>query len=268
MLESTLSPAVELGSCRRFFSRSLFLSFVALCFLTAHAVAAPVVLFDESHGQQFLIGKSGPLDLSELAALYQANGFVVSSQSGTLTKEVLMPVDVLVLSGPFLLMAKSELDAVLDFVDAGGGLAIMLHIAPPVGDLLHRLEVDFTNGTLRETNQVIDGNPLNFKVTALADHPITTGLEGFSVYGSWALRGTAPQTRILAETSPHGWVDLDRDNQLSQNDAVQKFGVMVAGEAGRGRYVVLADDAVFQNRFLDEANRQLAIQLMSWLAYR
>ena len=249
-----------------FFARTLLLSFVSLFFLTAHSVAAPVVLFDESHGQQFLIGKSGPLDLSELATLYQDNGFVVASHSGPLTKEALSTADVLVLSGPFLSPAKSEMDAVIDFIDAGGGLAIMLHIAPPVRDLLHRLEVDFTNGTLRESSQVIDGNPLNFKVTVLADHPVTRDLGSFSIYGSWALRGTAPHTRILAETSQHGWVDLNRDNQLSEVDAVQQFGVMVAGESGQGRYVVFGDDAIFQNRFLDEANRQLALQLVNWLA--
>ncbi len=249
-----------------FLTRTFLLSFASLWFFTAYSVAAPVVLFDESHGQQFLVGKSGPLDLSELATLYQKNGFVVASHSGPLTKEILSTADVLVLSGPFMPLTKSELGAVIDFVDAGGGLAVMLHIAPPVRDLLHRLEVDFTNGTLREMNQVIDGNHLNFKVTVLADHPITKGLQSFSIYGSWALRGTAPQASILAETSPHGWVDLNRDNQLSDVDAIQSFGVMVAGESGQGRYVVLGDDAIFQNRFLDEANRKLALQLVDWLA--
>ncbi len=249
-----------------FSARTIFLSFVAVCYLAAYSVAAPIVLFDESHGQQFLVGKSGPLDLSELAALYQANDISVTSRSDVLTKDLLASIDVLILSGPFLPLTGSEIEAVVDFIDAGGGLAIMLHIAPPMRDLLHRLDVDFTNGTLRETSQVIENNPLNFKVNVLADHPITTGLESFSIYGAWALRGTAPHTRVLAETSQHGWVDLNRDNQLSNGDAIQQFGVMVAGETGQGRYVVIGDDAIFQNRFLDEANRQLALQLVNWLA--
>lgn len=245
--------------------RVLLLLLILLCSSVVHSVAAHTVLFDESKGQKFVIGKNGPLDLSELANLYQANGFTVSSHSDGLSKETLASVDVLILSGPFLPLSESEIEAVIGFVDAGGGLAIMLHIAPPVRALLHRLDVDFTNGTLRETNQAIDGNPLNFKVGIMADHPVTAGLHNFSVYGAWALRGTAPDTIILAETSPHGWVDLDRNNQLTEGDAVQMFGVMVAGEIGRGRYVVLGDDAVFQNRFLDESNRQLAIQLIDWL---
>lgn len=245
--------------------RVLIMVLILCCSSVVHSVAAPTVLFDESHGQQFVIGKDGPLDLSGLANLYQANGFAVSKQTEGLTKEVLASVDVLICSGPFLALSEQEVEAVIEFVDAGGGLAIMLHIAPPVRALLHRLDVDFTNGTLRETNQTIDGNPLNFKVGIMADHPVTAALDNFSVYGAWALRGTAPHTMILAETSPHGWVDLDRNKQLSEGDAVQMFGVMVAGEIGRGRYVVLGDDAAFQNRFLDESNRQLAKQLIDWL---
>jgi hypothetical protein len=250
------------------FLRCFLLALVAVCCLAAHSVAAPVVLFDESHSQQFVVGKSGPLDLSELAALYQANGFTVSSHSDGLSKETLAAVDVLVLSGPFRSLSNSELEAVIGFIDAGGGLAIMLHIAPPVRNLLHLLDVDFTNGILREATQTIDGNPLNFKVSVMADHPVTAGLKSFSAYGAWALRGTAPHTMVLAETSQKSWVDLDHDNQLAAGDAVQAFGVMVAGERGKGRYVVLGDDAIFQNRFLDEDNRKLALRLVNWLGFR
>ena len=142
----------------------------------------------------------------------------------------------------------------------------MLHIAPPARDLMHRLDVDYTNGTLRETTGVIGGNPLNFRVENFAEHPLTSDLEAFSVYGSWALRATASHVSILAETTRHGWVDLDQNNQLSKNDAMQTFGVLAAGELGQGRYVVLGDDAVFQNQFLDSDNRKLAINMMNWLS--
>jgi hypothetical protein len=250
------------------FGRGLSVIILALCCLTTYSVAAPLVLFDESHGQQFLVGQSGPLDLSELAALYQANGVSVESHADGLSKELLASVDVLILSGPFLPLTESEIEAVVGFVRGGGGLAVMLHIAPPVRELLHRLDVDFTNGTLREINQAIAGNPLDFKVDILSNHPVTTGLESFSVYGAWALRGTASHVVVLAETSPHSWVDLDRNGQLSDRDAVQSFGVIVAGELGQGRYVVLGDDAIFQNRFLDEPNQQLALRLLEWLVFK
>ena len=156
----------------------------------------------------------------------------------------------------------------VEFVHTGGGLAVLLHIASPVRDLLHRLEVDHTNSTLRETRDVIGDNPQNFKVTSLTDHPLTAGMDSFSIYGAWALRGTAPQSLVLAETGEKSWVDLDGDRKFSSNDAVQPFAVMVAGEIGQGRYVVIGDDAIFQNRFFDKANRQLAVNLVDWLSRR
>jgi len=251
-----------------FILRVIFLCSLIVSPYTSYCSAAPVVLFDEGHAQQFLIGKSGDLDLSELAALYQEQGAVVTSSVEELSKDSLAAVDVLVISGPFRPLSGAEVEAVVEYLHAGGGLAVLLHIAPPVRDLLHRLEVDYTNGTLRENRDVIGDNPQNFRVTSLTEHPLTAGLESFSIYGAWALRGTAPHSVSLAETGEQSWVDLDRDRKFSSNDAVQSFGVMVAGEIGQGRYVVIGDDALFQNRFFDKANRQLAINLVDWLSQR
>lgn len=247
--------------------RTFLLLLVVFSTAIAQSFSSPVVLFDESHRQQFTIGKNGPLDLSALSELYETKGLVVRSELSPLTDDTLNVVDVLVISGPFVPLSTDEIKAVSKFVENGGGLAMMLHIAPPLGDLLHRLDVDFTNGTLREVKQVIGDNPLDFKVNDFADHPVMVGLESFSLYGSWALRGTAPHVVSLAQTSKHGWVDLDRDNRPSQADAMQQFSVMVAGELGQGRYVVIGDDAVFQNQFLDEFNSQLAVQMIEWLTF-
>jgi len=238
---------------------------IAFLTLTAAAFAAPVVLFDEAHAQQFLIGKDGPLDLSGLAASYRANGFMVKNSAAPLTETELASVDLLVLSGPFRPLDPGEVAAVLDFIRNGGGLAMMLHIPPPALNLLRQLHVEVANGTLHEEGAASDGNPLYIKVSRLADHPVTAGLESISVYGCWALRGAADHVETLAETGAHGWVDLDQDRQFTGADAMQSFGVLVAGHLGPGRYVVFGDDALFQNRFFDETNRRLAINLVNWL---
>jgi hypothetical protein len=39
----------------------------------------------------------------------------------------------------------------------------------------------------------------------------------------------------------------------------------VAGALGRGRFVVFGDDTLFQNRFLDGSNLELAGNLVHWL---
>jgi hypothetical protein len=52
---------------------TLFLGLL-LC-LPQLATAAPVVLFDEGHAQQFKVGGDQPLDLSGLAAVFTGAGY-------------------------------------------------------------------------------------------------------------------------------------------------------------------------------------------------
>lgn len=239
---------------------------VALTGLPLTSLAAPpVVLFDEGHGQPFLANGERPLDLSSLAAVFAAAGYEVRTSSQPLAAPELAGVDVVISSGAFRPFTPEEVAAVRTFVEAGGGLAVMLHVAPPLASLLHALEVDFTNGTLREQGNLIGDNPQNFRVRELLSHPLNAGLQDFAVYGAWALRGTVPAVEIVARTGPHGWIDLNRDDQLSTGDAVQSFGVAVAGVLGQGRFAVFGDDALFQNRYLQGSNQVLAGNLVRWL---
>lgn len=231
----------------------------------AAATAAPVVLFDQAHDQRFVIAKDEPLHLSGLAAVMKEEGLDVRSSSAPLTDESLKGVNALIISGPFKTLGSAEAAAVVRFIEGGGRFAAMLHIGSPFAELLPRLKISSSNFVLKEQENIIDGDPANFQVKALEPHPLFAGIDHFSTYGCWALMSTAPSARIIAATSPRGWVDRNRDKQLSTGDVVQSFGVVVAGELGAGRFVVFGDDAVFQNKFLDEQNRQLAKNLARWL---
>jgi hypothetical protein len=223
------------------------------------------VLFDQGHGEMFGVDKDGPLQLSALAERFGAEGFTVRTGNETLTADQLSGIDALIVSGPFVPLAPEEIEDVLRFVMDGGHLAVMLHIGPPALSLLHRLGVDVANGVVREVSGLIDEEPLDFYVADLSSHPLTLGLRRIAVFGSWAVTGFGEGTEILARTGPKAWVDLDRDQKLGRQDAVQAFGIAVAGRLGNGRFVVFGDDAIFQNRFLAEHNAALADNLVRWL---
>ncbi len=229
------------------------------------AIAAPVVLIDQTHDQRFVIEKDGPLQLSSFAKILTDEGFAVKSSSEPFTAEALKGVDAVIISGPFRTLEPGEVNLLLGFLERGGRLSCMLHIGSPFAELLHRLEVDFTNYVLYEQENIIDNDPRNFQVKALMSDALFGGLDHFSLYGGWALMNTAPSARIIASTSPKAWVDLNGDKKLSNGDVVQSFGVVVTGEFGAGRFVVFGDDAIFQNKFLDESNRKLAMNLAKWL---
>jgi hypothetical protein len=249
--------------------RSVFVGLLlagALSFLVSLPVSASSVVFDEGHGERFVISRDGLLDLSSLAAVVREGGEDVASLQTPLTDAALAGADALVISGPFVPLSAEEVSTVVRFLDRGGRLAVMLHIGIPAGELLHRLGVDFSNAVIHEQHDTIDADPANFRVTRFASHPLLSGVKRFSLYGVWALMATGDNARVITATSPDAWVDLDGDGTLSAGDAVQSFGVVVAGTSGRGEFLVFGDDAIFQNKFLDVDNRTLAANLAAWLA--
>jgi hypothetical protein len=229
------------------------------------ALAAPVVLFDEGHGQPFHAQGQGPLDLSLLAGRFAAAGFDVRVATEPLDRVPLPDAAALVISGAFKPLTADERTAVQGLLARGGSLAVMLHIAPPLAGLLEMLHIGYANGILHDSSRAIDNNPQDFRVSGLARHPLTSGLADFAVHGSWALRATAADIQPLAWSSRNGWVDLERDGQPGPGDVVGPFAVAATGSYGPGRYVVFGDDALFQNRYLAGGNLQLADNLARWM---
>jgi len=242
----------------------MLLCLLLLLPLTALA-EKPRLLFDQGHRQAFVIEKEGPLQLSHLAELCRQQGWRVEQTTATLSDETLAGVDALIISGAFSPLDKEEIAAVMRHLDRGGKLAVMIHIGQPLLPLLHKLGVDAGNRVLNEKQNQPQGKTIDFAVTRFAEHPLTTGLNNFFIYGGWPLRAFEPKGTPVASTSPHAWVDMNKDKQLSQEDMVDSFAVIVAGEVGRGSFAVFADDAIFQNQFLRGGNRVLAENLARWL---
>ncbi len=225
---------------------------------------ARTVLFDQGHGQRFVADQEGELDLSGLAGVFRAGGFSVRTSGGPVTEAGLAGVDVLVVSGPFAPYTPDERQAVAGFLGRGGRLVVLLHIPHPVLGLLDDLGVGVWNGVVNERDGLLGGRPTDFRVSDLSDHPVNRGLGGFALYGGWALE-PRDGVEVLARTSPFAWVDKDRNRQYSAGERNGSFAVAVAGQLGRGRFVVFGDDAIFQNRFLAGDNRRLAENLVAWV---
>ena len=244
----------------------LMFSILFLLFSTVYAHAGSSVLFDQGHGQRFLIERGGDLDLSLFAGTFRDLGHNVLTSTDPLTDKLLDPVDILLISGPFRPYSPEEIETVARFVERGGAVCLTLHIAPPLSALLIRLGIAYSNGVIHEEEGTIEGDPLNFRATRLESHPLFQGIRQFNLYGAWALLDTRTDVRSIARTSPTAWVDLNRNGRFDLGDARQSFAVTVAGEIGKGRFVVFGDDAVFQNKFLKEDNLILARNLAAWLA--
>ncbi len=230
------------------------------------ALCQPLVLIDQGHGQRFLIEETGDLQLSGLAEMLRLSGNTTVSTTKPLTDSLLQDAAALVISGAFRPIAAEEVASIVRFVERGGRLAVMLHIGSPFARLLEQLGVDFSNAVLHEQRNTIDQD-INFRLHDLASDPLFGGLDSFALYGGWALN-PGPGVAVLARTSEKAWVDLDGSKTLTKGDAVGAFPVVVSGRKGAGSFIVFGDDAIFQNRYLDQNNRRLAGNLGGWLAGR
>jgi hypothetical protein len=246
---------------------ALFINLVFLLAAVDPVLAKSTVLFDQGHGQRLVIDGNRDLDLSSFAELFREAGLKVTATDTPLTANILVDIKALILSGAFKPYTPEEIEVITAFVERGGALCIMLHIAPPLAPLLHRLGVEHSNGVIREQENTIDGNPLNFRVSRLTNHPLFQGLKQFTLYGVWALLENNLGVQAIARTSPASWIDLNGNGQLDPDDAAkQPFAVAVAGQSGSGRFVVFGDDAIFQNKFLTGDNLTLGRNLAAWLS--
>ena len=239
---------------------------VAPLMLAAPAAAQKVVLFDEGHGQRFLAGRAGDLDLSDFAAILKEGGCEVRSSRGRLDAAALKGVSALVISGAFAPLDAAEIEVVGQFVLKGGRLAVMLHIGQPVQSLLEKMGLQYSRGTVHESEGVIKGRSGDFAVSRFEPHALTKGLASMSVFGCWALKSGASSTaRVIARTGPQAWLDSDGNGARSPGDLVGAQGMVAVGDVGAGSYVVFGDDAIFQNRFLKAYNAGIGARLARWL---
>jgi hypothetical protein len=223
------------------------------------------VIFDQGHGQKFVIEKEGDLQLSGLSGLLKKEGSDVKVNAGRINDAALNTADVLLISGAFQPFSPEEINAIIRFLERGGKLCVMLHIPQPLTGLMNRLKVYASNGVIQEQENTINNAPKEFFITDMEKHEITKGLKKIGVHGAWALMTDSATAQIIARTGPKAWIDLNRDGKFNETDARQSFGVVIAGALGKGRYIIFGDDAIFQNKFLDQENMPLGRNLADWM---
>lgn len=239
----------------------------ALLLFSAHPSHGhkPLVLFDQGHGQRFTVEGEDPLGLSRLAEVLREEGAQVGTLAGRIDDDALAGAKALIVSGPFRPFEEPEVEAIAGFVMRGGRVSIMLHIAPPVTSLLDGLGVTSSRGVINEVEQTIGDVPLNFNVVRIERHPLTDGLKSFAVYGGWAVQNVARNAIVIARTGPGAWLDANGNRTYDLGEPVESMGVVVAGRAGSGSFLVFGDDAIFQNKFLEGGNLILGRNLADWL---
>jgi hypothetical protein len=251
----------------KFFVSVCFISILQLSVASSHAEESNLqIIFDEGHGQLFSIDDTGELQLSKLADTMRASGAQVRKTKDIISDNTLKGATGLVISGLFKPLQADEIETLVRFIQKGGRVAVMMHIAPPLSNLVFRLGLGYSQTVIHERQNVIDKD-INFRVTDLSPSPLFTGIDSFSAYGVWAI-DPRDKSISIARTSPNAWMDFDNKGIISEKSLVGAFTIVAIGSLGSGNFAIFGDDAIFQNRYLEGNNQKLAENLAKWLTVR
>lgn len=230
----------------------------------AKKAARGATVFDLFHAEIFSPVQTGPLHYSDFYEGFRKAGEDVSVSMVEVTPESLKGVKTFVLAGPSRDLWPGEIEALVKFVNGGGNLLVLLHISKPVARLTEPFGILVSNFVISEPEGLINGQSQDFLVTDLTDHPVTRGVKKIAVYGTWGLM-TEKKASTIAATSKRAWADLNRNRAFDKNEPVQSFGIVAVAESGKGKVVVVADDAPFANRFINEAdNKRFSDNIIRW----
>ncbi len=224
-----------------------------------------VLLFDLGHKEIFNPDDVKPLGYSQARDAFIRHGYVMRKNKSTLSETVLKDVDVVAIIGPMDVFTQQESEVLAKFVSGGGDVLLTLHIADVCYPLAQRLGFQLSNSVIAQNHDTFDDSPKNLIATTVINDPLTAGVTGVAVRKSWAINPAAQNARITVATAKDAWADINPDDRYDRQEPAGSYGIVGAAEIGKGRVVVIGDDAVFDNKTMDMVgNRMLCKNIIAW----
>jgi hypothetical protein len=243
------------------------------------------VLFDEAHSEAWTIrpelaatmqpAHPGDCSYALAAAALTSDGFAVTSnRMGSLTAEALAACDVLVIAHPSdpawerttgtgsPRLTDSELDAIERFVQDGGGLVVLGETEQEkygnnLNALLERFGLHLENDTVQDYEHHHHGAP-SWILAELADGGRGRGGDLLARVKQACLY------RATTVTAVNGARVLARSHGTA---STPNAPLIVAGDHGGGRVIVLGDSDLFGDDCIDDLDhRALWLNIVHWLA--
>ncbi len=222
------------------------------------------VAFDRTHDEIFSPVGDGPMDYSTFYEVLKELGGEPFLNSSGVTQDVLSRVDLYVIAGPAKEFSHAEFQPLSKYVYEGGNLLVLMHISSPVARLTEVFGIIVSNFVIAEDAVQIGGKAQDFYVTRFKEHPVTKGLKKVAVFGTWGLM-TEGRATVLASTSEKAWADLNRNHRFDDGEPVAVFGIIAVSDFGLGKVLVVADDSLFANGSIGEADNMAHVRnIIGW----
>lgn len=195
------------------------------------AFAGGSILVDTGHGEYVTTSSC-----SDLFANLAGYGFTATDFNGTLTPAVLANYDVLCIGTPRgnsgVSFSNTEIAAIIDFVNKGGGLVISGdYYNPPYSDNVKANSVANNFGIFYNQDK---GSPVWPVTTNFTGHPINFGVASVGYYG-WCTASVVPPASFIAYAS-----NTNQD------------GFAEVSEYGFGRVFSMHDWNIWSNSYVNE----------------
>jgi len=199
----------------------------------------------------------------------------VERNSGPLTDESLSECDVLIMKPPTKALTAEEVDSIVRFVFAGGGLFLIgdhtnvFGSSTNINPLAREFGLRFNHDA---TYELTKGGLSEYEPPAAFPHPIVQALPVFLFATSCSLTVSPGADAVI---TGYGLKALDADYSQDNffpavaNASDMRFGLMLQGAAvrhGRGRVAAFTDSTVFSNFWMFMPGKpELALSYVEWL---
>lgn len=218
----------------------------------------------ENHDHEWGFGRT--------AEALQKIASVTIRKSGKISYSVLKNYDILIIASFKENYSISEVDAIMEFVENGGGLLMLGDYRSPNNSISRSFDVLFSSGeaivadkkaeTFSSTvsREVTLGGLLHSEllITDIGNHPVMRGVEKIALYVGLPLSSYESGT-VVARTSEDSWADTICKGKLGTKDADElegPFDIILIMERGEGRAVFFGGSWSFFNWVMDEKGHQ------------
>jgi hypothetical protein len=244
------------------------------------------IIFDNSHGEDAELEREGENSLSKLALSLRKDKYVLGEihREQDFTLQTLRNASVVVISFPKKRFSSRTVEAVLNYVEGGGGLLLTgewgnLHESADILNTLSQsFNVVFNKDRITDQRDVHEEEvrmmghsvgkrkePTYATIRKFALHPITNDLHIVGHVSGCSLG--APKYTVLAWSDDQSFADMDMDGELDPDEVVGSFATAVHPDIRTGRVVCLGDTSILTNRYIGQMdNRRFLLNTFAWLA--
>lgn len=201
--------------------------------------------------------------------------YEMKRNSGAITDKLLSECDVLIIKTPTKPFTSAEIDSVVRFVSAGGGLFLIgdhtnvFGTSTNINPLAGKFGLRFNHDA---TYELAEGRLSEWEPPAAFPHPIVQYLPTFLFATSCSMHVSASADAVITGYGLKALAaDYSQENFFPAvaNAPDMQFGLMIQGAAvrhGRGRVAAFSDSTVFSNFWMFMPGKpELALSYIEWL---